>query len=81
MQCQTSLEPMRVEDGCAIYYEGPVVTRKQATARGLSYYFTGRRCKRGHVSQRILATGGHCVVCERSCARRHYGENVDHYRR
>lgn len=43
-------------------YEGPVVTREQAKAAGLSRFFTGKPCKRGHLSQRTTANGG-CFAC------------------
>ena len=43
-------------------YEGPIVTREQAKTLGLTRFFTGQPCKRGHLSQRILRDGC-CVAC------------------
>lgn len=36
--------------------------RKEAHISGLKYYDTGRKCKRGHLSQRLVASGA-CVKC------------------
>lgn len=41
-----------------------LVSRKEAVSRGLKRYFTGRPCKRGHVSERLVSTAG-CYVCSR----------------
>lgn len=43
-------------------YDGLVVTRVEATARGLSRYFTGKPCKREHLSERRLSDG-ECTAC------------------
>lgn len=40
-------------------------TGKEARALGLQRYFTGIKCKRGHVSERY-AQSGHCVECDNS---------------
>lgn len=39
-----------------------IITRKQALALGLTQYFTGKPCKRGHVSARGSANGN-CISC------------------
>jgi len=39
-----------------------IITRKDALAHGLTHYFTGKPCKRGHVSKRYAKTGN-CVEC------------------
>lgn len=41
-----------------------VISRKDATARGMSLYFTGERCARGHVAPRRVVNCN-CVECER----------------
>ena len=38
-----------------------IVTRQEAMARGLTRYFTGRSCKRGHVAEYWVSGG--CVLC------------------
>jgi hypothetical protein len=40
----------------------PIITRKDALAQGLTHYFTGKPCKRGHVSARYAKTAN-CVEC------------------
>jgi hypothetical protein len=41
-----------------------VITRKDAKARGLTRYFTGKACLKGHVAERRVL-GGYCVECAR----------------
>jgi hypothetical protein len=40
------------------------ISQKEAKALGLRFYFTGKPCKHGHVSERYVA-GGHCCECIR----------------
>ena len=47
-----------------------IITRKEAKAAGLQRYFTGKPCKRGHVSERLTA-GGTCQEC---LDRRYWGD-------
>ncbi len=42
----------------------PVITRREAIARGLDRYFTGKPCRRGHVAERTMHNG--CVVCQKA---------------
>lgn len=51
--------------------ENKVITREEAMALGLKRYFTGRPCKRGHVSQRKLPRG-ECCECQRLRDRNRY---------
>lgn len=37
-----------------------IVSRKEAKAKGLKYYFTGNQCKRGHTSKRRVGNSGCC---------------------
>jgi hypothetical protein len=39
-----------------------IITRKEAVARGLRRYFTGKRCTRGHIAERYVGNAD-CVVC------------------
>ena len=48
------------------------MTRKQALAEGLMYYFTGKPCKYGHVSQRFI-NGRQCAEYNNA---RHRLENI-----
>ena len=44
-------------------YEGPIVTRAEAKAAGLTRFFPGSRCRRnGHLSERMTSNGG-CHAC------------------
>ena len=43
-------------------YSGPLVTRDEARAAGLSRYFTGEPCKLGHIVERVTANGA-CRLC------------------
>jgi hypothetical protein len=49
-----------------------IITRAEAKARGLRYFWTGGACPRGHVNERY-AINGDCAECARSGARdRHH---------
>lgn len=41
-----------------------IITRKEAAQQGLSRYYTGKPCKKGHVSER-MRSNGQCVTCLR----------------
>ena len=41
-----------------------IISRDAAHAAGLSKYFTGRPCRRGHVAERYVSMGG-CLDCLR----------------
>ena len=43
-------------------HQGAVVMRAAALARGLPRYFTGKPCKRAHLSERRLSDGM-CTAC------------------
>lgn len=45
-----------------------VISRKEAKALGLKKYFTGKPCKRGHITERG-ATNAACYECARTHAR------------
>jgi hypothetical protein len=61
-------------------------TGKEARELGLPKYFTGIKCKRGHLSERY-ANGGHCVECDnqrtrpedqrKKISKRYYEENKE----
>lgn len=44
-----------------------IITRKQATALDLKFYFTGEPCKYGHISERYVSIKN-CVKCQKSKA-------------
>lgn len=47
-----------------ILYSGPIVTRAEAKAAGLTRYFTGKPCPHGHICERWTSATG-CVECAR----------------
>lgn len=51
-----------------------IISMKDAKARGLSTYFTGKPCKRGHVSDRSVQSWD-CVECSKARARERYASN------
>lgn len=40
-----------------------IIARAQAQAAGLKFYFTGKPCKHGHLSERDI--GGNCMQCKK----------------
>jgi len=42
-----------------------IITKKEARAKGLNFYFTGKPCKNGHVSPRYVNGSGNCLECNR----------------
>lgn len=47
---------------------------KEARDLGSKYYFTGRPCKRGHITKRYTSTQT-CSECEQTRSRAYYAEN------
>lgn len=39
-----------------------IISRAEARSQGLTRYFTGKPCKKGHISERYSGSG-HCVTC------------------
>lgn len=60
-----------------ILYDGPIVNRADAKCGGLTRYFTGKPCNRGHVDQRMSANSG-CVTCHREWSKKYRNENPDY---
>ena len=56
------------------------VSRKEAMAQGLKYYFTGKPCRHGHIDRR-RAPEGNCVQCIADRDRRKYERTADVVRR
>ena len=64
-----------------------VISRKDAKAQGLKFYFTGEPCKNNHIDQRYV-NGCACVSCKKQRTRdyttsgyfkHHYEENREVY--
>lgn len=53
-----------------------IISRKEAISQGLSYYFTGKPCKHGHISKRFSVCGK-CHEChEEKRKTEHYKEKT-----
>lgn len=48
-----------------------IISRKEALARGLKFYFTGKPCSNGHLCERDVAEW-RCIECRRAKANRKY---------
>lgn len=53
-----------------------IISRKEAKAIGLIYYFTGLQCRRGHLVERFVANGN-CTDCATDQCRRWNRDNKD----
>lgn len=51
-----------------------IITRKEARELGLKRYFTGKRCKHGHISERIVSNAC-CIICVKIRQKKYYDEN------
>lgn len=52
-----------------------IISRKEAKASGLKWYFTGKPCIRGHISRRQTA-GGSCSACAAENTARYYADDI-----
>lgn len=57
-----------------------LVTRAEAKKHGLTRYFTGKPCKRGHIAERIVAMAA-CIECAREIDRACRARNLEHARK
>jgi hypothetical protein len=57
-----------------------IITRKEASARGLKRYFTGRPCKHGHVTER-LSSNGRCFQCANLAAQTRWARDLEKSRK
>lgn len=55
-----------------------IVLRKEAVTKNLQYYFTGKPCKQGHISERSTKTI-HCRECLRLKSKLQYERNPEYY--
>ena len=54
-----------------------IITLKEAKEKGLKFYFTGKPCLRGHLSERIVS-GRSCKECTRENIKKSRGKLVSH---
>lgn len=55
-------------------------TRKEAKASGLTHYFTGISCQKGHIAPRRVSNGA-CMLCEVEKGRKSRKSNPDLYKK
>lgn len=55
-----------------------IIQRQEALAAGLTHYFTGKPCKRGHISKRYVRDKA-CSECGRTKAREQYRSDPAKY--
>jgi 5-methylcytosine-specific restriction endonuclease McrA len=53
-----------------------LTTRFEARAEGVKWYFTGKPCKNGHISRRLVSNGS-CDTCCRIRAKKYYHSDLD----
>jgi 5-methylcytosine-specific restriction endonuclease McrA len=55
-----------------------IVTRAEAKAAGSKRYFTGRPCRKGHLSERYVSKGT-CSTCAQTLSAKRYSENRERF--
>tara|TARA_R110002020_G_scaffold475356_1_gene709740 strand:+ start:2837 stop:3448 length:612 start_codon:yes stop_codon:yes gene_type:complete len=53
-----------------------IISRKEAKALGLKYYFTGKPCKQGHTSEKQTKKG-YCCECARNQSKKYAAKNKE----
>lgn len=53
-----------------------IISRKEAKSLGLKYYFTGKPCKHGHISQK-QTNKGYCCACARNQSKKYAAKNKE----
>lgn len=56
-----------------------IISRAEAKAAALKWYFTGEPCKNGHVSERNTKNGS-CLACARATAKRKYDRDPEKFK-
>jgi hypothetical protein len=54
------------------------ISKKEAEQKGLIFYFTGKPCKHGHISERLVK-GGACRTCKNLAGEIRRNENREEY--
>jgi hypothetical protein len=52
-----------------------LISKKEALEKGLIYYYTGKPCKHGHITERLVK-GGSCRICKNNYSEKYRNENV-----
>jgi len=59
-------------------HSGPIVSREEAREKGLTRFFTGNPCGRGHIAERNVCNR-QCVECRRNQEKDRYHKDPDKY--
>jgi hypothetical protein len=57
-----------------------IITKQEAKSKGLKRFFTGRPCKKGHISERLVSTHD-CVECKNFKGREAYATSGGEWHR
>jgi hypothetical protein len=57
-----------------------IVSRKEAAAKNLKHYFSGRPCPAGHISKRFVSSGT-CFTCAKEQVRKQRSVDPEYFRR
>lgn len=57
-----------------------LISKKEALEKNLIFYFTGKPCKYGHISERLVK-GGSCRTCKNLNSESHRNKNREEYNR
>lgn len=53
-----------------------IISKLDAKAAGLTRYFTGEACIRGHIAERMICSGD-CLICKRMAGQRYRNKNKE----
>ena len=65
---------MKTSMNKVVSFDIPIISRKEAKAKGLKRYFTGKECKNHHISERQISSGS-CLKCHAEKQAKAYKEN------
>lgn len=57
-----------------------IVSLNEARQKSLQYYFTGKPCKNGHISRRVVKSR-HCEACFAEYHKNYYQKNIEKYKK
>lgn len=55
-----------------------IISRKDAASKGLKHYFTGKKCKYGHIAKRYVSAKK-CILCGKIEFLDHYNSNNEYH--
>ena len=60
-----------------VSFDIPIISRKEAKAKGLKRFFTGIPCEKGHISEKLVSNRGCCECARLGRNRRRRGEKIE----